>query len=207
MRIFNDKGELKTYKSSDGDIMKAVSANFGTFGVIYDVTLKLDPQYIISTSTEYEPLKDVFRNKDFLRSLIEKNFSIELFWFPFNSYEFLRPYNIENDQIWIRKINYDDSDPPIKGKFYYTYRDAIDFLSQKGLQLSKPLYQIALLTPLLMKAAFKVLSCALYPQGVIHQQLVHGIHFRYVQYSFRKFVDLNRSVSRYSKILKHIYIY
>lgn len=45
MRIFDANGELRTY-SADGDggdveLFRAVSAGFGCFGVVYDITIKV----------------------------------------------------------------------------------------------------------------------------------------------------------------------
>lgn len=45
MRVFDANGELRTY-SADGDggdveLFRAVSAGFGCFGVVYDVTIQV----------------------------------------------------------------------------------------------------------------------------------------------------------------------
>lgn len=43
MRVFDSNGELRTY-SSDGDIdlFRAVAAGFGCFGIVYDMTIKVN---------------------------------------------------------------------------------------------------------------------------------------------------------------------
>lgn len=45
MRVFDSNGELRTYSSDgiDGDIdlFRAVSAGFGCFGIVYDMTIKV----------------------------------------------------------------------------------------------------------------------------------------------------------------------
>lgn len=46
MRVFDSNGELRTY-SSDGtdediDLFRAVAAGFGCFGIVYDMTIKVN---------------------------------------------------------------------------------------------------------------------------------------------------------------------
>lgn len=42
MRVFDSNGELRTYSlEKDKDVFKAVSAAFGCFGIVYDVTFKV----------------------------------------------------------------------------------------------------------------------------------------------------------------------
>lgn len=42
MRVFDSNGELRTYSlDKDKDLFKAVSAAFGCFGIVYDVTFKV----------------------------------------------------------------------------------------------------------------------------------------------------------------------
>lgn len=43
MRIFDANGELRTYSADEegGDVFKAVSAGFGCFGVVYDITIQV----------------------------------------------------------------------------------------------------------------------------------------------------------------------
>lgn len=46
MRVFDSNGELQTYSSDeiDGDIdlFRAVAAGFGCFGIVYDMTIKVN---------------------------------------------------------------------------------------------------------------------------------------------------------------------
>jgi FAD/FMN-containing dehydrogenase len=41
MRIFDSKGELRTYTTENKDMFRAACACFGCFGIIYDVTFKV----------------------------------------------------------------------------------------------------------------------------------------------------------------------
>lgn len=52
MRVFDSNGELQTYSSDeiDGDIdlFRAVAAGFGCFGIVYDMTIKVNSYTCIS---------------------------------------------------------------------------------------------------------------------------------------------------------------
>ena len=51
-----------------------------------DITLKVEPMVIVKTENDFSyTVGDVFYNSANLKSLWDENWSVEIFWFPFNS--------------------------------------------------------------------------------------------------------------------------
>lgn len=61
----------------------------------------MDPEIIVATTTSYPRMHDTFGNEDKLRKIVEENWAVEIFWFPFNSF----PFDLTNDEIWVRTFN------------------------------------------------------------------------------------------------------
>jgi hypothetical protein len=86
------------------EMLRAVAGNFGCFGVIFDMTIQLVPEIIVKTENVYYDLEDLFFNPASMKSLVENNWSVEIFWFPYNSLSVF-DYETKNDDIWVRAIN------------------------------------------------------------------------------------------------------
>jgi FAD/FMN-containing dehydrogenase len=63
------------------EMFRAVAGNFGCFGVIFDMTIQLVPEIIVKTENLYYDLEDIFFNPASMKSLVENNWSVEIFWF------------------------------------------------------------------------------------------------------------------------------
>lgn len=51
-----------------------------------DITLKVEPMVIVRTENDFSyTVDDVFYNSANLKKLWDENWSVEIFWFPFNS--------------------------------------------------------------------------------------------------------------------------
>lgn len=182
MRIVDSNGKLRTYsKDKDEAQFKAVSANFGLFGIIYDMTIKVEDQICVSTENRYLRLGDYFYNQsNQLMSLVNNNWSIELFWFPFGSLGLFHKYNPKEDKLYARVINkINPKDRKLADKSFYTHQDTKDkwssYMQKKSdnLMLSHPS-----LTPSIGKGGFLAVKNVLYPEGTIYQELPQAIHFR-----------------------------
>lgn len=182
MRIIDAKGVLKTYKPENKEMFEAIQANFGCFGIIYDMTIKVIPQVIVKVENQYRKLEDVFYNKPIVKDLFEKNWSVEIFWFPFNSKRCGVTYEPKKDELWVRVINKEENENvQTQQEDYYTVKEGKDFLSQEVLSFMSPaIAQYPSLTPLFAWSSFCTLQNFIYPATVtpLYQELPHAVHFR-----------------------------
>lgn len=182
MRIVDSNGNLRTYSKDEDEVQfKAVSANFGLFGIIYDMTIKVQDQICVSTEYRYLSLGDyVYNQSNLLQSLVNNNWSIEIFWFPFGSLGFSHEYNPEDDQLYVRVINkINPENHTLADKSFYALQDTKDKWSA-DMQKTSNNWMISYpsLTPTIGKAGFLAIKNVLYPEGTIHQELPQAIHFR-----------------------------
>ena len=62
----------------------------GLFGVMTDITFKVEPMVIVKTENDFSlTVEDLFYDPDCLKKLHDDNWSVEIFWFPFNSLSWL----------------------------------------------------------------------------------------------------------------------
>ena len=181
MRIFNSKGELITYnKETDPEMFKAVAASFGCFGVVFDMTIVLEPETIVKTENKYVSLGAVL-DESYMKNLVQSNWSVELFWFPFNSFNPLPffHYDPKKDDVWMRLINKETNSVKTKGALYYAWKDAKDLATQKALSVVGPwIAGYPSLTPYYEWSAFETLKHVIYNEGALYQELPNAIHFR-----------------------------
>ena len=180
MRIFDSNGDLRTYtKQDDPEMFKAVAANFGCFGVIFDMTIVLEPEVIVKTENIYFGLDKVFYDESFMKNLAEQNWSVEIFWFPYNSLS-LFDYDPKNDDVWVRVINKETKSVKTEGSTYYFWKDTKDSLTQEALSVVCPMIAgDPSLTPYYAWSAFKALEHVIYKEGTtLYQELPHAVHFR-----------------------------
>ncbi|KAK3099148.1 hypothetical protein FSP39_000135 [Pinctada imbricata] len=180
MRIFDSEGELRTYyKDEDPELFKAVAANFGCFGVIFDMTMKLKPLRIVKTENTYHRLGDIFQNAYMMKEMVEENWSVELFWFPYNSFSHVDNYDPANDEIWVRQINDETKQVGLKQHKFYRNKAFVDYVTSHELAAMTPiLVQHPKLTPLFSFFGFNTIKAIIDPVGPIHQELPQAIHFR-----------------------------
>lgn len=109
----------------------------------------MDPEIIVATTTSYPRMHETFGNEDKLRKIVEENWAVEIFWFPFNSF----PFDLTND--------------------------AHDRISQEALSIVSPLITShESLVPLFQWLSFQSIRYILYPSRKIYQEIPHAIHFR-----------------------------
>lgn len=180
MRIIGSDGKLRTYTKDDKEMLQAIRANFGCFGVIFDMTLKLIPEFIVKVENRYMHLGDLFFNAENIKQIFENNWSVEMFWFPFNSLSFFS-YDPKHDRVLIRIINKESKKVKTETESYYEKKKRQDHWTQKALEIVSPhLVKHPHLTPEFAYASFRYLSNHIYPSGHdLYQELPHAVHFRY----------------------------
>ncbi|XP_062603066.1 uncharacterized protein LOC134264804 [Saccostrea cucullata] len=181
LRAFDSNGVLRTYdlNNEPKEKSRALSASFGCFGIVYDVTLKMDEEIIVSTENSYGIMKNVFRANE-LEKIVKENWAVQMFWFPFNSYIPFKKYHPENDDIWVRTFNKTTREGhDLEGFFYYVLKAALDLETEEALKIVSPfLTNNPSFTPLFQRSAFCVIKNAAYRTGPIYQEIPHAVHFR-----------------------------
>lgn len=121
----DSKGEIREFKlgekSVDGvDVMKAIQVSLGMFGILITITMKVQKQFLVRTDNLFPRVVDFFFDPGHLKEFVNKNWSVEMFWFPFNGmeiehFDLLRTaikghvgeysWNPMIDELWVRAIN------------------------------------------------------------------------------------------------------
>lgn len=183
MRVFDSNGELRTYSSdgTDGDIdlFRAVAAGFGCFGIVYDMTIKMDHEVIVETRNFYPCMASVFHSEEKLREIIHNNWAVEIFWFPFSSL----PFNLSNDELWVRTFNKicPEAIEKVEDVKFYKIHDVYDCITQEALGLvSSFITNHEPIVPLMQWLSFLTLKNVLYPDRVepLYQEIPNAVHFR-----------------------------
>ena len=88
IRIVNSEGELITYDLLDerSDMTKAVRGHLGLFGIVYDMTMRVDnPTEVVNIQNRWMKTKEIFFDEGGLKDLLDENWMVSLMWFPFSS--------------------------------------------------------------------------------------------------------------------------
>lgn len=211
MRVFDSNGELRTYSSEgteeDIDLFRAVSAGFGCFGIVYDMTIKMDPEIIVKTCNFYRNMNDTFHSEEKLRDLIHNNWAVEIFWFPFSSL----PFDLSNDEIWVRTFNKisPETIEKVEDVEFYETQDNYDYITQTALEKVSPIIvKRESIVPLMQWLSFRILKNVLYPEREkpLYQEIPNAVHFRkYLEkakvYDLEFVFDYNVDYTRLIKII------
>lgn len=136
--IIGSDGTIRTYTSDEKEILRAISANFGCFGVIFDMTMKLIPEVIVKVENRYMNLDDLFFNAEKIQQVFEENWSVEVLWFPNTSLS-LFDYNPKNYEVLLRVINKETKKVETAKQTYYDWKEMKDYLSAEALLLISPI--------------------------------------------------------------------
>ncbi|KAJ8306718.1 hypothetical protein KUTeg_015759 [Tegillarca granosa] len=178
MRIVDSFGELRTYTTDNMEQMKAIQANFGLFGVIFDMTIKMEKQHIAESQNLYRTVEQVFYDPNYLKQIVENNWSVEIFWFPFNSFPIIS-YDPKEEDVYMRIVNKTNKPGKLQPKSFYEDGARWDWLTQNSLVAGNHvLTEFIGITPFAQSSAFKLLKNQIYPEGTIYQELPHAVHFR-----------------------------
>ncbi|KAL3888026.1 hypothetical protein ACJMK2_000409 [Sinanodonta woodiana] len=183
MRIVDSNGQLRTYArdTHDEEMMKAVTANFGLFGVVYDLTLRLENKLtVVKTINDYFSVHHIFFTPGVMEGLAEHNWSLELFWFPMNSLWPVCSYSARNDEVWARIINkVEDGDYELVGEARYNKQRWWDRNFTEMYHRSQALFKHPSTFRTMQRIGFSVLKHIMYPRWeTIYEKLTNAIHFR-----------------------------
>ncbi|GFN88078.1 D-arabinono-1,4-lactone oxidase-like [Plakobranchus ocellatus] len=96
------------------DLMRALSLNLGTFGIMYDITIRVEPAIKVKVENFFAKVGDIMLNQTNLKQQVEGNLFGEISWFPFNTItadeeaEYIRTGKVSDtwsaaeDYLWIR---------------------------------------------------------------------------------------------------------
>ena len=195
IRIIDCNGDFHVYSKDEIDQEKfqAIQGSFGLFGIIWDITFDVPPLMIVRTVNAYETVEKVMQ-ENYLKDLLDNNWSVELFWFPFNS--MTTPETLEaifegdvdcdewdpmKDKMWIRKINPEENAGEIKGRKYYKWQSFTDWLQMVGYNTGDAILGFGErpnLTPWFLKNQYDLIEDYYSADEMISQQLPYAIHYR-----------------------------
>ncbi|CAB4018459.1 FAD linked oxidase domain-containing [Paramuricea clavata] len=176
MSIVGANGEeaVYTFPSDDQDNDNALKCNMGLFGVMTSITMEVKPMVIVKVENDFSyTVEDLFYNPTALKKLYEDNWSLEIFWFPFNNlswpqlialFYFRCPEQVswepKHDKLWIRKINpVDVPDEPTPNQVEYDIKEVQDAITTGFGRSSAPyLNKNEFLIPSFLKAGFEMVQ-------------------------------------------------
>ncbi len=85
MTIITWEGKEKTLREGD-DEFPAAQVALGTLGIVYSVTLKIEPQFSVHTDVRQIPVHYVLEE---LEDLVQTYDYVEIFWYPLQDYMWL----------------------------------------------------------------------------------------------------------------------
>ncbi|CAF1185108.1 unnamed protein product [Didymodactylos carnosus] len=169
-------GELYEFSDKINKLeMSAARVNLGVLGIIYRMTLKVEPMFRLRMTDTLLEVQQVTSNSEYLKQLVLNSDGVEIFYFPFNSCGL----NSNNDKIWIK-----------------TWERTNDNLTESGLPLnferlsqnlqtgfSEPLFETMAkhpsITPHLLYLLFQTIkeesSVLLAPDALHYQQGIDNI--------------------------------
>lgn len=114
LSVVDAEGRLHIFsKDKDGDVFQAVKVSLGLFGVVYDMTIQVQPMKNVVVKNEFVSQSRFFAKNDSemsilrLRELVTSRYAVKVVWMPFNSYldhpgDEWDPYG---DDLWIRTLS------------------------------------------------------------------------------------------------------
>ena len=134
LKLVDGNGDIRTYPDdipaelpegiSQEDAMNAVRASLGVFGIIIEITMKVKPLFNVKMDETFPTVSEViYGPHPKLKEILNNNWAVEFFWFPFNSLGNLEGlvqalphtdvWNPKADQLWMRAANKTDDEAPI----------------------------------------------------------------------------------------------
>jgi len=104
IRIVDSNGNLRTYNedTTDPQVMSAAKVSLGTFGIVYDVVLRVEKATNVHTVSRLVDYNDVFTVHN-LKNLLESNEWLEFYLFPFSDKVLTKQSNRTNQTIsWLQ---------------------------------------------------------------------------------------------------------
>lgn len=194
MTIVDADGMARVFAEDtcDADTWAAVLCNLGTWGVIYDITLRLRAMANIAVENHFRPQGDYFatpadhrvaqeKKLARLRHVVERSTGVELFWMPFNRYYHTRAtgatWTPAADDLWLRVFN-ETTEEVTHGA--PAVRAALTAMQAWQMRLSDWAHRTILSARPLLVPAFYSLgfhTIKLFPQRMV-ERVPHAIHYQ-----------------------------
>jgi len=196
MSLVHGNGDVKSYDfkalSGNQDFCNSLKCNLGLFGIMTDITLKVEPMVVVEVVNDFScTVNDVFYNPKALKKLYEDNWSVEIFWFPFNSMRWNDAlmvaipslpvgdvWDAKHDHLWIRKINKKEvPDQSCLTATDYGFKQAKDLASTTfGRIISENLNKHPRYVPSFMKAGFDMVQR--FNKKTTYEYINKAIHYQ-----------------------------
>ena len=129
MTVINGKGEIQTIpdprlpQEKKEEILRAARVNLGMFGIILEMTIRIWPMEVVEVENFFnKSMKDVFGSAEKLAAVLEKYWSVQAIWIPFNSLSLIEAvvqpiapslvgWEPEEDDLFMRGINPSNEEP------------------------------------------------------------------------------------------------
>ncbi|XP_020631040.1 uncharacterized protein LOC110068020 isoform X1 [Orbicella faveolata] len=189
---------------TDLDRANSLKCNLGLFGIMTSITMVVEPMVVVKTENDFSlTVEDVFYNCNTLQRLHDENWSVEIFWFPFNSLKWaslmyiglakviedwpiipdfvlkrLVSWDPKKDKLWIRKINITNVPPePCPTDVDYAIQDIKGLASTGfGRIVSKHLIEHPALVPSFLKVGFELVQR--FNEGTRFEAINKAIHYQ-----------------------------
>jgi hypothetical protein len=139
--------------------MSAVRLSLGLFGLVYDITLRVEPDFNLEVTDRQEPLS-LMRDPKRLRDLVTSHYFCDVFWFPLSN------------ALWVKTARRTDRPAVPYGKLNLV-RDALE--ARFGAQMFKAMVRKPGITRLVNQTS---LTVALPRPRTIVRDAVTAIHYR-----------------------------
>lgn len=185
------------------------------------MALKLQPTVLVSDEDDLvtNTVGTIFSNSNgALKDLVEGNFSVEIFWFPFNSM-IINPdlhtssWCADGDKLWVKKINQEKGNKKPLAQGIIDLKQSGDWVMSKIFAFISPLVQKRpSITPIYLNTAYfflsalrnpfdkvnphyKMLPQAIHYQGGIEELLVYDMEFAFpVKDDFSNIIEAAKKV-------------
>jgi FAD/FMN-containing dehydrogenase len=108
MTFVDGRGNVRrwTRETATPDELAAIQCGLGSLGLIYDITLEVEPRYEVLFTMKTVPYEELFADtpaaRARMKTLHEENYSVEFFWWPFkfSGIPFLSSPRL-NPEVWV----------------------------------------------------------------------------------------------------------
>jgi L-gulonolactone oxidase len=161
MTIVTASGDVVRFTAATHgeDVMSAARLSLGLFGLVYDITLRVVPDFNLEVTDRREPLS-LMRDPARLRDLVTSHYFCDVFWFPLSN------------ALWVKTARKTDRPAVPYGKSS-RLRDAFD--ARAGSPMLKAMVRTPRMTPMVNQTA---LTMQLPRPRTIVRDAVDAIHYK-----------------------------
>lgn len=173
--VITADGECRTFSvEKDGEkVMNALRISLGMFGVIYSMTLRVQPMFNVEVSESKVPLPAVLDN---LKNLVIGNDYLQMWYNPFNDRLLVHRANRTNKEVTRNSFG-----NPIVNKFWKSLEQEANRLALNMLETDPAL------TPDMVRSSFAMARTYDYVANIVHY--THNTDYSYILDRY-KIVDI-----------------